>query len=62
MNVVIFILDPLFIKYDIRGPEGAPDLWMVKIEFYVVFDRREPLLPDAFYRIKKLFLSKVIAF
>ena len=34
-----------------------------RIEFYVVSDRGEPQLPDAFCRIKKiLFLAKVIAF
>ena len=32
---------------------GGPDLKMVKIEVYVVFDRGEPQLQDAFYPIKK---------
>ena len=36
----------------LRGPRD-PDLRMVKIEFYVVFDRDEPHLPNALYRIKK---------
>ena len=34
---------------------------MVKIEFYVVYDREEPQLPDAFYPIKILSLAKVMA-
>ena len=39
------------------------DLGMVKIELYVVFDRGQHQLPDAFYQIKKKwFLTKVIAF
>ena len=36
----------------LKGVGGFPDLRMVKIEFYVVSDRGEPL-PDAFYRINK---------
>ena len=37
----------------LKGVGGFPDLRMVKIEFYVVSDRGEPPLPDAFYRINK---------
>ena len=32
---------------------GGPDLGIFKIEFSIVHDRREPKLPDTFYRIKK---------
>ena len=38
---------------DIKGAGGVPDLGMVKIEFYNVYNRKEPQLPHAFYRIKK---------
>ena len=42
---------------------GVPDLGMVKIEFYVIFVRGEPKLPDAFYLINTIvFLAIVIAF
>ena len=37
----------------LKGAGGVPDLGMVKIEFYVVSNRGEPQLPDAFYRFKK---------
>ena len=41
----------------LRG-QGVPDLEMVKIEFYVVSNRGEPQLPDAFYR--KLSHSEIL--
>ena len=31
------------------GGRGVPDLGIVKIKFFVVFDRGEPQLPNAFY-------------
>ena len=43
----------LSISLYLRGPRGVPDMRIVKIEFYVVCDRKEPHLPDAFYWIKK---------
>ena len=33
------------------GGPGVPDWRMVKLKFYVVFDRGETQLPDAFYHI-----------
>ena len=38
------------------------DQFYIKIELLIVYDRREQELPDTFYRIKILFLAKVIAF
>ena len=37
----------------LRGLGGVFDLAKVEIEFFIVSDREECQLPDAFYRIKK---------
>ena len=47
----------------VKGAGGAFDLAKVEIEFYVVSDKGECQLPNAFYRIKKYFsLAKVNKF
>ena len=43
----------IFVFKVVKGAGGVPDLRMVEIEFYVVCDRGQPQLPDAFYRIEK---------
>ena len=40
----------------IKGARG-PDLGMIKIEFYVVCDRGELQVSDAFYLMKILFVA-----
>ena len=42
-----------------KGARGVDDLGKVKIEFSVVSDRGECQLPDAFYRIKDIVLSRI---
>ena len=45
-----------------QGGRGVPELRMAKLEFYVVYDRKDPSYQMLFTGSKILFIAKVITF